>query len=112
MNQEPVLEVPTVAWWKRIRLGTMWQVRSLASLSGLWILSCHELCGVGLRGGSDPAWLCLWCRPAAVAPIQPLAWEPTCAEGVALKSKKKKERNKKEPVLGSSRHGSVVNKSD
>ena len=36
----------------------------------------------------DPAWLWLWCRPAAVAPIQPLAWELPCATGMALKSKK------------------------
>ena len=27
----------------------------------------------------------LWCRPAATAPIGPLAWEPPCAAGVALK---------------------------
>ena len=38
----------------------------------------------------DPALLWLWCRPAAVAPIQPLAWEPLYAAGVALKRKKKK----------------------
>ena len=38
----------------------------------------------------DPALLWLWCRPAAVAPIQPLAWEPPQAVGVALKSKQKK----------------------
>ena len=33
----------------------------------------------------DPAswWLC--CRQAAVAPIQPLAWEPPYATGAALK---------------------------
>ena len=24
----------------------------------------------------DPAWLWLWWRPAAAAPIRPLAWEP------------------------------------
>ena len=29
-------------------------------------------------------------RPAATAPIQPVAWEPPCAVGTALKSKKKK----------------------
>ena len=29
----------------------------------------------------------LWCRPAAAAPIQSLAWELPCATGVALKSK-------------------------
>ena len=33
----------------------------------------------------DPALLWLWCRPAAAAPNQPLAWEPPYAEGVALK---------------------------
>ena len=33
-------------------------------------------------------WLWLWCRPAAVALIQPLAWELPYAMGVALKSKK------------------------
>ena len=30
-------------------------------------------------------WVKLWCRLAAVAPIRPLAWEPTYAEGAALK---------------------------
>ena len=43
----------------------------------------------------DLALLWLWCRPAAVAPIGPLAWELLCAMGVALKSKKKKERKRK-----------------
>ena len=33
--------------------------------------------------------LLLWHRPAAIAPIQPLAWELTCAAGVALKKKKR-----------------------
>lgn len=28
-----------------------------------------------------------WCRLAAAAPIPPLAWEPPCAAGVALKQK-------------------------
>ena len=45
-------------------------------------------CGVGCRRGWDPALLSLWCRPAAVALIHPLAWEPSYAEGVALKKKK------------------------
>ena len=31
---------------------------------------------VGRRRGSDLASLWLWCRPAATAPIHPLAWEP------------------------------------
>ena len=38
----------------------------------------------------DPALLWLWCRPAAVAPIQPLAWEPPYASGAALKGQKKR----------------------
>ena len=32
----------------------------------------------------DPALLWLWCRPVGTAPIQPLAWEPPHAMGVAL----------------------------
>ena len=39
----------------------------------------------------DPALLWLWCRPATVAPIRPLAWEPPCAVDVALKRKKKSD---------------------
>ena len=46
-------------------------------------------CSVGHRWGSDPTLLCLWCRPAAMAPIWPLALELPCAEGMTLKSKKK-----------------------
>ena len=48
---------------------------------------------VGYRCGSDP--VLLWCRPAATAPIQPLAWEFPYAAGAALKSKKNKNKNKK-----------------
>ena len=51
-------------------------------------------CGVGRRQISDLVLLCLWCRPAAVAPIRPLAWELTYLAGVALKSKKIKEKKK------------------
>ena len=42
-------------------------------------------CGVGHRRGSVLVLLWLWCRPAATAPIQPLAWEPPYAVGSALK---------------------------
>ena len=42
-------------------------------------------CGIGRRCGSDPSLLWLWGRPAAVAPIRPLAWELPCA---TLKKKK------------------------
>ena len=37
----------------------------------------------------------LWHRPAAVALIGPLAWEPLYAVSVALKSQKKKKEKKK-----------------
>ena len=47
-------------------------------------------CGAGHRGSLDLAllWLWLWCRPAAIALIGLLAWEPTYASGAALKSHK------------------------
>ena len=40
-------------------------------------------CGVGGRHGLDLVLLWLWCRPAAVAPIRPLAWELLNAQGAA-----------------------------
>ena len=49
-------------------------------------------CGVGHLRGLDLAWLWLWCRPAAVAPIRPLAWEPPYVTDVALKKKQKKQK--------------------
>ena len=48
----------------------------------------------GHRHGSDPKLLWLWCRPAAAAPIRPLAWELPYAMGRALKKKKKKDTQK------------------
>ena len=47
---------------------------------------------VGHRRCWDPALLWLWCRPAATAPIQPLAWELPYALGAAPKSQKKKKK--------------------
>ena len=52
-------------------------------------------CGVGRRHGLDLALLWLWRRLATVAPILPLAWEPTYAMGAALKRQKKKKKEKK-----------------
>ena len=52
-------------------------------------------CGVVYRCGSDPALLWLGCRPAAAAPLRPLAWELPYATGAALKRKKQKQKNKK-----------------
>ena len=51
--------------------------------------------GVGRRQGSDPELLWLWPRPAAVAPIGPLAWEPPYVVGAALKAEKKKTKKPK-----------------
>ena len=39
-------------------------------------------CGIG----SDPSLLWLWCKLAALAPIQPLAWESPYTAGAAIKS--------------------------
>ena len=50
-------------------------------------------CGVGQRCGSDPVLLWLWCKPAAVALIRPLARGLPYAAGVALKRKKIKRKN-------------------
>ena len=52
-------------------------------------------CGVGRRHGLDLALLWLWHRPVAVAPIQPLVWEPPYAAGSPEKQKegKKEKRN-------------------
>ena len=63
---------------------TLW-VQYLASLS------VAMSCGVGRRHSSDLALLWLWCRPAATAPIRPLAWEPPYATGAALEEDKEKK---------------------
>ena len=65
--------------------------QSLASLSGLRIQHCHEpWCRSQMLLGSG----LLWRRPAATAPIGPLAQEPPYTAGGALKSKTK-QTNKK-----------------
>ena len=52
-------------------------------------------CGVGCRGGLDPAFLWLWLGPAATVPIRLLAWEPLYATGAAQERAKKKKKKKK-----------------
>ena len=46
----------------------------------------------------DPALQWLWCRPAAIALIRPLAWKAPHAEGAVLKSKKKKKKRLKRSI--------------
>ena len=82
------LGVPIMAQWKRISLAFMrMEVWSLASLSGLRIRLAMSY-GVGRRCGSDPEFLWLWCRPAAVALIRPLVWELLCHRCGPKKTKK------------------------
>ena len=69
---EEVGSIPGLAQW----------VKDLA-LCELWCRSQTWL-------GSALLWL--WCRPAAVALIGPLAWEPPYAAGAALKRQKKKKK--------------------
>ena len=83
------------------------QVRSLALLSGLKDPAFAMSCAVGHRHSSDLIWLWLWHRPGAAAVIQPLAWEPPYAMGMALKrpkqktNKQKKKEKKHNDVFGS-----------
>ena len=50
--------------------------------------------GVGQRHSSDSALLQLWRKPATMAPIQLLAWEPPYAMGSARKDKRQKNKIK------------------
>ena len=71
------------------------RVQSLASLSMLMIWRCCELwCRSWTRLRS--MCLLLWGKPAAVALISPLAWEPPYAASAALKKKKQNETPKSE----------------
>ena len=84
-----------MAQWKWVWLASMrMQVRSLALFSVLGPGVAMN-CDAGHRCSLDPVLLWLWCRPAAVAPIQPLAWELPHASGVALKRQKTKKKKKK-----------------
>ena len=74
-----------VAQWKWTWLVSMRiQLQSLASLSGSRIWHCR---GVDCRYSSDPMFLWLWCRAAAIAPILGTS---ICHECGPKKLKKKK----------------------
>ena len=78
-------------WSQLVSMGML--VQSLASLSALRILHCPKLwCGPQMWLRSGVVWL--WHGLAAVAPIQPLTWEPPCAVTVALKRQKERKRRK------------------
>ena len=71
-----------MAQWKQTQLVSIkLQVRSLAPLSELRIQRCCEL----MLLGSGIAVAVVWCRLAAVASIQSLAWELPYAASEALK---------------------------
>ena len=65
-------------------------------------------CGVDLRHGLDLVLLWPWRRPAAVAPIRPLAWEPPHATGAALKRQKKPKKQKNQNCFASTTPGSQI----
>ena len=66
-------------------------------------------CGVGHRCGLDLAMLWLWHRPAATAPIGPVAWEPPYAVGMALERQK---RQKKKNYISERLHTSKALRGD
>ena len=87
--------VLVVAQRKLIRLGTMrlWVGGSIPGLAQ-WV--------------KDPALLWLWYRPAATAPIRPLALEPPYASGAALEKTKKKKKKTVLSYLKLFREKSIV----
>ena len=62
---------------------------------------------IGHRCGSDMVLLWLWYRPAAIALIQPLAWELPCALGVAPQRQKINKSGSGIPVCANPMLGMV-----
>ena len=48
--------------------------------------------GIAMSCSVDPKLLWLWCRLAAAAPIQPLAWEPPYVAGATPQKKDQKQK--------------------
>ena len=51
-------------------------------------------CGEGCRHGSHPELLWLWCRLAAAAPTQSLAWELPCAMVATIRKRRENTKDK------------------
>ena len=68
-------------------------------------------CGIGGRHDLDAVLLRLWCKPAATAPIRPLAWEPPYAAGAAqeIAKRQKQKQNQKTKTKTNSMHRSRWN---
>ena len=83
-HQEPVVEL--LLWLSGLRTqysvcGDVGLILCLAQ----WVKGCRYCLG--------PVLPWLWCRPAAAAPIRPLAWELPYAAEAAIQRKKKLERS-------------------
>ena len=82
-NHEVVGSIPGLAQWVK-RSGVAMSLAQWVKRSGVAMS-----CGVGHSRSLDPALLWLWHRPAATAPIRPLAWELPCAAGAAQEMAKR-----------------------
>ena len=82
--------VPIAAQWLANPVGIHEDKGSIPGLTQ-WFKDLALGYGVGCRCSLDLAFLWLWRKPAATAPIQLLAWELPFAVGAALKRKKKQK---------------------